>query len=260
MRSWQAATRNTGFDMAEETTKRIAIIASIIGAVGAIVYLLKGDRGTVQQILSGGGSGTIGGPGPAGAPGAAGAGGAAGAAGAPGAAGGAGAPGAAGGVGPAGPAGVSPSLADLAAFFNSGFGVDPGTPVPSIFSNLPPGLDLTKAAGELPTGNGGGGCGGCGGCGGGAGKCPNLQPAIKFVDGRGSCMNSGTVRLQQSMDRCAPGNVEKAAYNNQGNMMYMGLANYDPNVVAQDVVTIMDQIPRLGNPDYTQPWTRFGAV
>jgi hypothetical protein len=119
-----------------------------------------------------------------------------------------------------------------------------------------------KAAGEVATAPGNGGsCGGCGGCGsGGAGKCPNLQPAIKFTDGRGGCMASGPTRLQQSMNKCQPGNLEAAAYNIQGNMRYMGYANYDPDFVAADIVTLAASVPRLDNPDYTQPWTRFGAA
>jgi hypothetical protein len=247
--------------MSEETTKRITIIASILGAIGAIVYLLRGNPTVVAQVLGGGSSGLIGGgmgtPGAAGAAGAPGAGGSPGASGAPGVPGAAGAPGAAGTTGATGPQGIAPSIADVNNYYNQGFSPTAGDPVSALWSNVPPRLDLDRASMTM-TPNGNGGCGGgCGGCG-SSSKCPNLQPAIKFVDGRGGCMNSTKSSLQRSMDKCSPGNLDRGAYNLQGNLFTAGYANYDPNAVWNGMFNVIENIPRLGNPEYTGV-TRFGA-
>lgn len=261
--SWPRA----GDAMTSETWGRIGIVASIVGAVGAIAYLLK--SGQLPQIVvtgvSSGGQGTggvdTGGTvgngvsGPAGAPGQA------GAAGAPGAPGAAGAGGAQGAPGPTGP---FPSASDIAAAFNAMFQAPQnGSPVSSIWSNIPPRLDPARAAGTIamPASDGGCGCGGGGGCGGcgQSPKCPNLQPPLRFVDGRGGCAASTTTSLVASMDRCRPGGQQTALYNMQGNFAYMGYADFDPSLMAQDVINLRAAAPQLTDGEPIVGLSQFGG-
>jgi hypothetical protein len=215
--------------MEQKAMERIGIVASIIGAVGAIVYILRKPTVAVGPI------------GPAGAPGAA--------YGIPGVTGPVGAvetPGAglepaaaapAGAGVPGAPAatvqGVTPTGQSLNEYFVSQFYQPSGGPYSTgaINSNVPPSLDLMKqfgidAAGGGGTGNGAGkaGCGCSGGRGGsggrgcGGGRCPNQPGALMFHDGSGSCASTTTGRLQGSMDKCEPGNLGAFMGNLPGNV------------------------------------------
>jgi hypothetical protein len=212
--------------MDEKTATRIGIVASIVGAVGAIAYLLsKPPAGGVQ--------GAAGIPGPAGAPGI----GIPGTAWLPGmqqaaeAPAGAGAPGA-----PAATvAEVTPSGSTLNQYFVSQFfpaGTDSPYTTGAINSNLGPNLDLMKryaadAAASIAAGAGNGAgngsCGGCKGSGGrgggcGGGSCPNTPGPLLFPDGQGSCASTTQGRLIDSMNRCESGVSDKSLSNMLGNV------------------------------------------
>lgn len=223
--------------MTEHTAGRIGIAASIVGAVGALVYLLRGPQ-----------------PGPQGAPGPAGVGtpGTAGLPGTAGAAGGTGAPGPPGTAGPANPndvpgagagdaivnIGGSPTLQSLTQYFVQSF-YPPSSPQlrPGVLtSNVPPASDLGKkymgASSPDPKPScGSGGAGGCG-CGGGGGKgkksCPNSAPPFEFTDGGGGCLSSTYGRLVESMNKCDPGFADRMLKSIASNIQYYG---YDtPNL------------------------------
>jgi hypothetical protein len=253
--------------MNEETGKRIGIVASVIGAVGAIAYLLRKPPANGAN----GATGPAGAPGFGipGIPGAAGAAGLAGAAGTVGAAGAAGVAGLAGAAGVAGAAGDpgTPSQADLSAFFVNQFAPPPaGLYSSDIASNLPPSLDLSKYMALLPASPGGskGGCG-CGGgkstgggCGGG--KCPNAGGPLAYLDGMGSCASTTIGRLQSSMDQCVPDNLPNSLLNMIGNTQYYGIdAPPDLSVFQASVSQAIGSGGELQFFPEFVPASRFGA-
>ena len=195
--------------MEEKTIVRIGIVASIVGAVGAIAYILSKPPAA----------------GPAGPPGASGLPGETGGPGLAAAAtstAGAGVPGAAATPPP------TPSGQSLTQYFVSQFfPAAAAAPSTAITSNVPPSWDLTKRTTPSGKVNGGGagnghcGCsGGLGGaCGGacGSGRCPNQPAALNFPDGAGACAATTVGRLQVGMDKCQPGNLSDAALNMVGN-------------------------------------------
>jgi hypothetical protein len=215
--------------MNEQMIKRIGFAASIVGAVGALVYLVRKPPA----------SGLAGPPGPAGAPGAT-----------------YGIPGATSAIGGPGGATVTPGTAGLAAAADAPLGAGvPGAPAatvqdvtPSgqslnqyfasqfylpeganvyltgpINSNVPPGWDLTKSGGN---GNGAakGGCGCGGGCSGSAGRgcgggtCPNQPEGLRYPDGAGACASTTIPRLQKSMDQCSKGSTQASLNNMMGSI------------------------------------------
>jgi hypothetical protein len=269
--------------MTDTNLKRIGIVASIVGAVGAIAYLLRGnDQGQV------GPQGATGFPGATGAPGLTGGAGVSGFpgmyAGPQGPIGPIGTAGPQGAIGPQGPIGqappqtgaygTSPSISSLNQFFIDQFfppAYGLNTAPADLTSNLPPAKSLPKTymgiaqdgkdsiAGDGKSG--GCGCGGGSGCGSGKFKCcPNLTPAFINPDGGGACVSSTVARLQASMDDCVPGNLSIAALNIAGNVMYFG-GNTDP-----DMASVKNQISNMNTrtllPELkpiTVPASRFGA-
>jgi hypothetical protein len=245
--------------MENKTFGRIGIVASIVGGVGALVYLMRGSAV--------GAAGAPGAPGPAGTgtPGSAGAPGTAGAAGAPGA------PGLPGTAGPAGPNGVTgagagsgssqPTINDITQYFVSQFyppssdDLKPAT----LTYNSPP-LKNMGAAGT-PEKKAGCGCGGsCGGKKKG-GSCPNAAPPFGFNDGAGGCISSSYARLIESMNRCSPGFTDNMVRNMASNVQYYG---YDAPNVRDLIGSIQLASSRSGelysDLDVTPPSLRLGTV
>ena len=256
--------------MQEKTIQRVGIVASIVGAVAGLAYLLSKGGSTVVTSGapfsptpgdSGGiGAGSIGIPGPPGVPGVDGSPGAAGLAAAANSAGNSGYLG-------GGSTGIqSPSNETLNQYFADQF-FGPSTVVaPAYISNIPPNLDPTKAAsGGGANGDGfktGCGCGGGGGaCGGGC--CPNTPPGLQFPDGAGSCAATTITRLQRSMNKCKPGNLPAQALNMISNTQYGD--NPDLNLFWFALQQRLDRLPRpvsdASGSDVPNmaPRSRFGA-
>lgn len=234
--------------MTDHTISRIGIAASIVGAVGAIAYLIKGSPGGPQ-----GAQGYAGAPGTTGAVGMAGAPGGAGANGTAGAAGGAGAPGPPGTQGPAASndvtggnvPGGTPTQTTLNEYFvNSFYPPASGQLRPDVLTyNASPFSDLGKRfmsiLGAQPKAKSGCGCGGHkkGGCGGGGSKCGNAAPPYGFVDGAGGCLSSSYEALENAMNNCVPGFAGKMVENMATVVMYYG---YDSNPVNDITAAIFE--------------------
>ncbi len=238
--------------MNSEVGKRIGIVASVVGAVGALVYLLRGDQATILQAVTGQGGAP--GIGIAGTPGAA------------GAMGSIGAVGAAGVDGVPGRDGTSPSLDALNAYYASAFTPVTG-PYPNDLSyNLPPALDLDKSLQLIQPSSGGDGCGCGGSCGSGggcsskSGKCPNAAAPIAFPDGSGACASTTVGRLQQSMDSCVPDNLQLALANMIGSTQYYGVdSTPDFSAFQLSVADSLSQLAPIYPGTNLVPQSRFGA-
>lgn len=252
--------------MEEKTVTRIGIIASVIGAVGALAYLIRGGP---QAVYLTGGPGM--GPANAGTPGT------------PGLPGTAGAAGAAGAPGTPGPAGMNtvPGTGDaitnidnstmqtvtqnfLSQFFPPAAGPRPtllsyNAPIASDLGKLymgEMGKDAAKSGGKSGCGCGGGKKGGCGG----HKNCPNAQPPYKFTDGAGGCMSSSYGALVEAMEKCAPGFTDAMVKNMASNTQYYG---YDTPDGADLVAAIRVAGSRSGEIhdylDATAPGIRLGT-
>lgn len=283
--------------MTEQSWSRIGIVASIIGAVGAIIYLLRKEPGPSQvATIPGGGVGGFGltgipgyalpsyttmapaaAPGPAGAPGAAGTAGSTGPQGQTGATGAAGAVGAAGPAGPPGtPGGVVsqdlggfPQIPQVISAFISSLGEAPAGYVANpLVSALSPGMNPTArfwgTGNAIPPGNGGGG--GCGGCGDKVKRrCPNVQGPLNFNDGQGACASVTTGSLVSSIDRCQPDNQERTWGALLGQFLNAGSgtpSEQDFNDFALGLRNMRSQMPSplLPSEIWASPEVRFGVA
>jgi hypothetical protein len=277
------------------TWARVGIVASVVGAVGALAYLLRGGKestgagpvgvsGQYWPSVAGIGTGApalpgtvvqAGVAGPAGAPGAAGAPGVPGQAvtGPAGATGIPGATGPTGETGAIGPAGVTPSLPAIQSGWLSTLQIPASGTIVSnpLTTNLPPTLDPAKFWGVAGVGkpaNGGCGCGGSNGCGGGCdgakrGQCPNAAGPLGFPDGRGACISTSPGKLQQAMDQCKPGNLESSLRDVMQQFVYFGgtPSDSDWSTFAQGFGNMLSNQPtplNLGQTLHVPP-SRFGA-
>jgi hypothetical protein len=274
--------------MKETTGTRIGIVASIIGAIAAIIYLMRGNAPALVQAIQGaaGSPGTAGTPGPVGAAGAAGTAGPTGITGATGTAGAAGAPGPAGTPGSAGMAssnvipgsdlgGFTPDLSILSSFFANQFFVPPVGPRPSVLTyNATGQADLGKqymsVLSNPPSGSASSGCGCHGtGAGGGARKkpkcdprctCPNIQSAFRFHDGQGGCMSSSYGSLVEAMETCDPDVIETGKHNLASNLMYLGEAPPDLSQVNALIYQAGSRSAMIHDvSDATFPYTLLGT-
>lgn len=217
--------------MQEKTWQRVGIGASIVGAVAGLAFLLKKGGGTTvvtagtpysptPGMVESSGTQGVGIPGPPGQTGA------------PGETGATGSQ--AGLAAAAGPVTTFPTPQSLNQYFVSQFFDPSNGMVPRMASNVSPSLDQSKMPDQAEGGNGSSQSGGCGcgskaaggGCGGG--RCPNQPPPLRFPDGAGACASTTVRRLQLSMDRCVPENLQLAALNMMGNVQYG--TNPDPNL------------------------------
>lgn len=257
--------------MKDETIGRIGIVASIVGAVGAIAYLVRGSQpGAAGAQGYAGAQGTSGVAGVAGAPGGAGA---------PGTAGAAGAAGTPGAPGTAGPAtvntvpggnvpGGTPTQQTLNEYFVSQFFPPPnGQLRPDILtSNVSPFSDLGKrfmsifSAAPSTGAKSGCGCGGHkkkGGCGGNS-KCANASAPYRFSDGAGGCMSSSYGALSNAMEECVPGFTDSALKNMASNVMYYGYDTPpsigDINAAIYGVSSRSAPVHDFGDLVYTAPY------
>lgn len=232
--------------MDDKTINRIGIAASIVGAVGAIAFLIRrpisgapgqtgatGPAGAATTIV--GAAGTPGSPGLPGTAGAAGAAGEPGAVGAPG-------PAAASNSIPGSDLGGTPGVSYITQYFVSQFYPPPaGTLRPDTLTyNTPPRADLGKQYMGVASSQPKKGCGcggkksGCGGGCGGASKCPNAAPPFSYPDGAGGCLSSTYGRLIDSIEKCVPGYAD-SALSNMASTMYFG---YDTTpAAAVDAIT-----------------------
>jgi hypothetical protein len=261
-----------------EGTKRIGFIATVVGAIGAIVYLLRGESKPSAVIATNpspwgaaplpalpgiagysavpdspiSGSGT---PGTPGAPGT-----------------GGGQPGDTVSTVPASTPGGTPPLETINNYYTSTF--TGATEVPSgLVSNLPPDSDLTKylmgmAPGPLPFGGGGGGCGCKGGnggcdCGGGkcGGKCPNVQAPFNFPDGATACASMTPGSLIASMNQCSPGFAQRDAGNVSSNLFIAAIDTPpDWTELYQQIAVARSVAAPLPVPGIAAPPSRWGAA
>lgn len=257
--------------MDDKTIGRIGIAASIVGAIGALAYLARGNPLPATIIGPAGGSGL---PGPGGAPGLAGATGSPGAAGADGVPGTPGTPGIPGADGAPGTVAFerqgSPSLETSNLYMVYGFEVpENGQLRPDVLTyNAPARSDIGKSymgldnAARQPA-KGGCGCGGhkkSGGCGGG-GNCPNAGPAFSFVDGAGGCFSSSYPRLVSAMEKCQPGFIERQMQNMAGVVMYYGYDTpVNPQELSDAVFYMNSRSANLIDPaNFTAAPVRFGT-
>lgn len=207
--------------MKEATLNRIGIVASIVGAVATLAYLLRKPGGAAAVIAGGSpgpaGAPGIGLPGPAGPPGAAST--------APGGEGVPGAPAATSGSG-------TPPPGSLYQFFLGSFAPQPGR-YTSISSNLGPGADLGKSAAARPqpgtSQNGSCGCSGAAGCNGKPGRCANTPASYAYPDGAGACVSTTHGRLVRAMDRCKPGWLDSEVDHLVGATQYVPPGS-EPNI------------------------------
>lgn len=259
--------------MESNTITRIGIVASVVGAVGAIAYLLRGPDVGPQGVPGPAGTGAPGGPG---LPGTAGA---AGATGVPGP------PGTRGAANDNTVPGTSDAIVNIAGditsmqsvtqnFLSQFFPPSYGPRPPVLTNNVPPAFDLGKLymgvmaqdpdASHGSATHGGCGCKGkpkSGGCGGGASNCPNAPPPYRFTDGAGGCMSSSYGRLIDSMEKCQPDFVNAMVKNMASNMMYYG---YDTPNVGQLMAGIRLADSRSGvihdYSEMTAPGLQLGTV